>query len=163
MPSFPRSAPAHHRNSANRPSRARSIRASRRRHVAAAAHQPRARNKSCARRWGIRADADFRPRRARESRCFLRPLALFDQLPKLSVLAELIVFRHGKFAPEKKIPERVFVKDAVDSDPFRPAFEIDSVILRAITVKLFPFALDHAEATRIEAVEVLGQDLKFGQ
>jgi len=48
---------------------------------------------------------------------FARPLALLDQFPELARLPELIVFRHRQFAAEKKIPQRVFVQDAVHVTP----------------------------------------------
>src|SRR5438067_329628 len=162
-PSFPQCAPARSRNFAHRPRRARSIPASPRPPVAAAAHRRRARNKSCACRWGTRAHAAFRPRRAGRSRCLPGPLALLDQLPKFAVLAELVVFRHRKFAAEKEITKRVLVQDAVDPDALRRPLEIDSIFLRAITMQLLPFALDYAEAAGVEIVEVLGKDLEFRQ
>src|SRR2546423_9875506 len=160
---FPRSAPARHRNSANRPSRARSIPAWRPPPVAAAANQPRARNKSFARRWGTRPDAVFRRRRAGRSRCFPCSLALLDQLPKFAVLPKLVVLRHGEFAAEKEIPKRVLVEDAMDPDAFRRSLEIDPVFLRAIPMQLLSFALDHAEPAAVEVIEVLGKDLEFRQ
>src|SRR6202030_2515087 len=131
--------------------------------VVAAGNQPCARSKSSARRWGIRADANFRRRQAEQSRWFSRPLALLDQFPKLAVLAELVVFRQREFAAEKEIPKRVLVQDAVNGDPLRPPFEVDPVILRAITMQLFPLTLDHTETARVQIIEVFGKDLEFRQ
>ena len=68
-----------------------------------------------------RADRKFAPaqrlvgRELRDHDVFPRPLALLDQLPKLAVLPELIVFRHRQFAAEKEVPKRVFVQDAMDA------------------------------------------------
>src|SRR5262249_1410234 len=89
--------------------------------------------------------------------------ALFDQLPKLARLAQLIVFRHRKFAAEKKIPQRVLVEHAMHGHSFGTALEIDSIILRAISMKFFPFALDDAETIGVKIVEVFGKNLKLGQ
>src|SRR6266403_126416 len=128
-PSFPQSAPARSHTAGRQSRRAQAIHASRRPLAVAGAHRRHGRNKSCAHRWETRAGAESRRRRAARSRCFPRPLALLDQLPKLAVLAELVVFRHREFASEKKITKRVLVQDAVDCDALRPPLEIDPVIL----------------------------------
>ena len=70
-----------------------------------------------------------------------RPFALLDQLPEFSRLSELIVFRHRQLAPEKKIPQRVLVQDTVNGHPLRTPFEVDTVILRAITMQFLSLAL----------------------
>src|SRR2546423_1203247 len=160
---FPRSAPAHSRIGARRSKLVRPIPSSRPRRGAAAAHPRHGRNKFCARKSETPGGAGFRPRPTGRSRCLLRSLALLDQFPELAVLSKLIVFRHREFAAEKKIPERIFVEDAVDGDSFRPALEINPVILRAITMKLFSLTLDYAKSARVEVVEVLGKDLEFSQ
>src|SRR5881396_2301567 len=116
--------PVRCRSSAHQSKRAQSIPPSPVPPAEAAAHPPRARSKSCARKWGIRADAAFRPRRAGQSRCFPRSFALLDQLPELAVLAELVIFRHRQFAAEKEFAKRVLVQDAVDPEALRCPLEI---------------------------------------
>jgi len=90
-----------------------------------------------------------------------RPFALLDQLPEFSRLSELVVFRHRQLAPEKKIPQRVLVQDTVDRHPLGTPFEVDTVILRAITVQFLSLASDYAEAAGVEIIEVFRQNLKF--
>src|SRR5213594_4971534 len=65
---------------------------------------------------------------------FSRFLALLDQFPELARFAELLIFRDRQFAPEKKIPKRVLVQDAVNGDPFRRLREVDPIIFGAITI-----------------------------
>jgi hypothetical protein len=94
---------------------------------------------------------------------FASPFALLDQFPKFPRFAELIVFRHWQFASEKKISQRVFVQHAMHSDAFWAALKIDAVIFRAITMQLFPFPFDYAEAAGIKVVEIFWGDLKLGE
>ena len=90
-----------------------------------------------------------------------RPFALLDELPEFSRLPELIVFRHRQFASEKKIPQRIFVQNAVHRYPFRTPFKVDTIIFRAITMQFLSLALNDAEAAGVEIVEVFRQNLKF--
>src|SRR5438552_1021094 len=92
-----------------------------------------------------------------------RPLALLDEFPKLRFFAQLRVFCNRQFGAEKKISKRVLVQDAMDFDALVGLCEINPVILRAITIQLFPLALDHAKALRVEMIQILRQNLELGQ
>src|SRR6476620_1460516 len=91
------------------------------------------------------------------------PLAFLNQLPELARLAQLRVLGDRQFAAEEKIAKRVFVQNAMHFDAFLGLGEVNTVILRAIAIQLFPLALDHAKAPGIELIQIFGQNLKLGQ
>jgi hypothetical protein len=99
----------------------------------------------------------------RYSELLLFLFTLFDQLPKAGVLLELFIFRHRQFRTEEEIPDSVFVEDPVYEDALLASLEVDPVIVGAIPVEAFSFALDDAERLGIEAVQVVWQKLEFGQ
>ncbi len=92
-----------------------------------------------------------------------RLLALLDEFPELSIAPELIVFCQRQFAAEKKVPKRVLVQDSVHRDPLAGARKINPVIFRAITIKLFPFALNQPESTVGKLIKIIRQNLELGQ
>jgi len=51
----------------------------------------------------------------------------------------------------------------MDGDSFRALFEINPVILGPVAVKFFPFPLDDPKPAGVEIIEVLRENLEFGQ
>ena len=75
----------------------------------------------------------------------------------------LIVIGHRKLRPEKEIPNRVLMEDAVDEDPFGMTLKVDAVIAAAESVERPPVALDLAEALSLQRVEIVRHDLELGE
>jgi hypothetical protein len=86
-----------------------------------------------------------------------------DQLPEAGVLLQLFVLCHWQFRPEEKIPDGVFVQDAMHEHAFRTAFKINPVVIGAIPIETFPFSLDDPERFGIKAVQIVRQKLKLGK
>jgi hypothetical protein len=61
---------------------------------------------------------------------FPRFFALLDQFPEFACFAELRIFGHWQFAPEKEIAKRVLVQNAMNPDAFVSLGEINAVIFR---------------------------------
>jgi hypothetical protein len=75
----------------------------------------------------------------------------------------LIVIGHRKLRPEKEIPDRVLMEDAVNEDPFCMTLKVDAVVAAAKSVERPPIALDLAEVLSFQRVEIVGHDLELGK
>src|SRR5260221_5492930 len=90
-------------------------------------------------------------------------LALFNQFPKAGTLFELFIFGKRQLGSEQAFANLVFMEDAVHDDTFRATLEVDPIIVGAITIEFCPFALDHAECFRVQMIQIVGKEPKFGQ
>src|SRR5262249_46780471 len=80
-------------------------------------------------------------------------LALFaflNQLPESSMFTQLVVFGHWQLRAEEKIPDRVFMENPVDKDPFRASLKIDAIVASSITIQPLPLAFDDPERFGVE-------------
>src|SRR5260221_11768630 len=89
-------------------------------------------------------------------------LALFNQFPKAETLFELFIFGKKQLGSEQEIANRVFMEEAVHDDTFRAAFEGDPILVGAITLEFCPFALDHAECFRVQMIQIVVKERRFG-
>ena len=65
--------------------------------------------------------------------------------------------------PEKKIADRVLVKDAMDEKSVSMAFKIDAIILGTVAMKRSPIARDFAKHLTVDRIQIAWQELEFRQ
>ncbi len=105
----------------------------------------------------------LRAAEAKTRSSFPRPFTLFDQFPELAGPAQLVVFRHGKFAAEQEVSKRVSVQHAMNGDPLSASLEVDPVILGAITMELLSVAFDDPEFASVQIIQICRQNFEFRQ
>src|SRR5262249_15946417 len=89
--------------------------------------------------------------------------AFFNQLPESSMFTQLVVFSHWQLRAEEKIPDRVFMENPVDKDPFRASLKIDAIVASSITIEPLALAFDDPERFGVEVSKVVGQELELRQ
>ena len=86
-----------------------------------------------------------------------------DQVPKLGVLLEGLIFADGKIRAEEKIFERVFAEDSVDDEAEIVALEVDAVVADPEPVQRPPFPFQFSEAFQLGGHHLLRKPSEFAE